>query len=365
MAVELGIVGLPNVGKSTLFNALTRAHAAVAPYPFTTIEPNVGVVPVPDRRLDDIAALIQPQKVVPSSLRVVDIAGLVQGASTGEGLGNQFLGHIRNVDAIAMVVRAFRNPDIPHVSAELDPWSDAETVRTELVLADLETVQRREEKTRAAAKGRPAGSEAELATLEALRERLNRGESVRGSGLPSAAAALAAELNLLTVKPLLYVANVGEDDLPDGGPLLEPLRLVAQAEGSEWVVICAECEAALAEWPAADAGAYLRELGLKEPGLDRFIHAGYRLLSLITFFTTTGGKEVRAWPIPCGTSVLESAGLIHTDMQRGFIRAEVLSYDDLMRAGSTSAAREKGLLHLEGKEYIVQDGDIIHIRFNV
>ncbi len=364
MAVELGIVGLPNVGKSTLFNALTKAHAAVAPYPFTTIEPNVGVVPVPDRRLDDIVGLIQPEKVVPSSLRVVDIAGLVHGASKGEGLGNQFLGHIRNVDAIAMVVRAFRNPDIPHTSAELVPTSDVQTVRTELMLADLESVERREEKTRTAAKGRPAGSEAELAALGVLRDCLNRGESVRGSPLSPAAATLAAELNLLTSKPLLYVANVGEEDLPNGGPLVEPLRRLAQAEGSECVVICAECEAGLAEWPAADADAYLRELGLKEPGLERFIHAGYRLLDLITFFTTTGGKEVRAWPTRRGTSVFESAGLIHTDMQRGFIRAEVLSYDDLMRAGSTAAARDKGLLHLEGKEYVVQDGDIVHVRFN-
>ena len=365
MAVELGIVGLPNVGKSTLFNALTRAHAAVAPYPFTTIEPNVGVVAVPDRRLDDIVALVQPEKSVPSSLRVVDIAGLVKGASTGEGLGNQFLGHIRNVDAIAMVVRAFRNQDIPHVSAELDPRSDVDVVRTELALADLQTLQRREEKTHSAAKGHPAAFEAELAGLAMLRERLNRGQSLRDPELLPIAATLAKELNLLTAKPLLYVANVGEDDLPTGGPLVEPLRLLAQSEGSECVVICAECEAGLIEWPAEDANAYLRELGLEEPGLERFIHAGYRLLDLITFFTTTGGKEVRAWPIRRGASAYEAARMVHTDMQRGFVRAEVLGYNDLMRGGSTAAARDKGLLHLEGKEYAVQDGDIVHIRFNV
>ena len=365
MAVELGIVGLPNVGKSTLFNALTRGHAAVASYPFTTIEPNVGVVAVPDRRLDDIARLVQPEKVVPSTLRVVDIAGLVKGASTGEGLGNQFLGNIRNVDATAMVVRAFRNPDIPHVSPELDPRADVETVQTELVLADLESVERRMDKTSTAAKGRPAPYAAELAALESLRLRLNRGDPARGSDLSGAEVTLAAELGLLTAKPFLYVANVGEDYLPQGGPLVEPLRALARTQGTQLVVICAECEAGLAEWPAEDSAAYLHELGVEESGLEQFIRSGYQLLNLITFFTTTGGKEVRAWPVPHGTPVLEAAGRIHTDMQRGFVRAEVLSYEDLVRSGSTGAARDKGLVHLEGKEYLVQDGDIVHIRFNV
>ena len=365
MAVELGIVGLPNVGKSTLFNALTKGHAAVASYPFTTIEPNVGVVAVPDRRLDHIARIVQPEKVVPSTLRVVDIAGLVKGASKGEGLGNQFLGNIRSVDATAMVVRAFRNPDIPHVSPELDPRADVETVQTELILADLKSVEQRAEKTSTAAKGRPAQYEAELAALESLHLRLNRGEPARGSELTSAEVTLAAELGLLTAKPLLYVANVGEDDLPRGGGLIEPLRALAQAQGTQLVVICAECEAGLAEWPAEDSAAYLHELGVEEPGLERFIRAGYQLLNLITFFTTTGGKEVRAWPVPSRTPVMEAAGRIHTDMQRGFIRAEVLAYGDLVKSGSTAAAREKGLLHLEGREYLVQDGDIVHIRFNV
>jgi GTP-binding protein YchF len=365
MAVELGIVGLPNVGKSTLFNALTKGHAAVASYPFTTIEPNVGVVAVPDRRLEDIARIVRPEKVVPSTLRVVDIAGLVKGASKGEGLGNQFLGNIRSVNATAMVVRAFRNPDIPHVSPELDPRADVETVQVELVLADLESIERRVDKTSAAAKGRPAQFEAELAALESLRVRLNRGEPARGSDLSGAEVSLAAELGLLTAKPLLYVANVGEDDLPRGGALVEPLRAIAQAQGTELVVICAECEAGLAEWPAEDAAAYLHELGVEEPGLELFIHGGYRLLDLVTFFTTTGGTEVRAWPVPRRTPVIEAAGRIHTDMQRGFIRAEVLAYEDLVRSGSTAAARERGLLHLEGKDYLVQDGDIVHIRFNV
>jgi GTP-binding protein YchF len=365
MAVELGIVGLPNVGKSTLFNALTKAHAPVAPYPFTTIDPNVGVVPVPDDRLDKIAALVKPEKTVPSTLRVVDIAGLVKGASQGEGLGNQFLSHIRNVDAVAMVVRTFRNVDIPHVTAELDPLQDVETVRIELILADLAAVERREEKTRTAAKGKTTEYEAEIVALRSLRERLSGGMAVRAAELSPQETALARELNLLTAKPWLYVANVGEEDLPQGGALVEPLRRLAAEEGAELVVICAQCEAELADWPAADAGAYLQELGVTQAGLERFIAAGYRLLNLITFFTTTGGKEVRAWPIQRGIPVVEAAGRIHTDMQRGFIRAEVIAYSDLVQSGSVAAARDKGLLHLEGKEYIVQDGDVVHIRFNV
>ncbi len=364
MPVELGIVGLPNVGKSTLFNALTKANALVASYPFTTIEPNVGVVAVPDKRLDNIAAIVKPEKVTPSTLRVVDIAGLVKGAHKGEGLGNQFLGHIRNVDAIAMVVRLFKDPDIPHVTPELEPVADVETVGLELILADLAAVERRQEKTQSAAKARPADYASELAALESLHQHLSAGKPARKL-IRLAEVELARELNLLTAKPQLYVANVAEGDLPGGGPLLEPLRQLAQEEGAEVVVICAQCEAELTDWPVEDALAYLQEVGLQKPGLDRFIKAGYRLLSLITFFTTTGGEEVRAWPITRGTPVVEAAGRIHTDMERGFIRAEVVSYEDLMRAGSPSAAREQGLMHTEGKDYIVQDGDVVHIRFNV
>jgi GTP-binding protein YchF len=322
-------------------------------------------VAVPDRRLDDIAAWVKPDRVVPSTLRVLDIAGLVKGASRGEGLGNQFLGHIRHVNAIAMVVRAFRNADIPHVTADLNPLADVETVRLELILADLETVERHREKTQTAAKGKPAEFEVELATLEQLHERLSQGQIARGPVLSVAEATLASELNLLTAKPLLYVANVGEEDMPKGGALVDPLRRLAQQEGSELVIVCAECEAGLIEWPAEDAATYLRELGVEQPGLERFIHAGYQLLNLITFFTTTGGKEVRAWPIPRDTPVAVAAGQIHTDMQRGFIRAEVLAYDDLMRVGSTTAARDQGLMHTEGRDYLVQDGDIVHVRFNV
>lgn len=364
MAVELGIVGLANVGKSTLFNALSRGRAPVANYPFTTIEPNVGIVVVPDTRLEAIAAIIRPERVVPSTMRIVDIAGLIRGASQGEGLGNQFLGHIRTVDAIALVLRAFSDADTPHVMGELDPVRDAETVQLELVLADLETVHRRQEKTRDASKGRPAEYRAEMEALQHLEERLNRGEMARPSQLSEAEATLAREIGLLTAKPFLYILNVGEDNL-DGGPLAEPLRERARVEGTEVVVICAQCEADLVDWPPDEALAYLRELGAEQSSLNALIDAGYRLLDQITFFTTTGGKEVRAWPILRGTTVIEAAGEIHSDMQRGFIRAEVVNYADLVQAGSMAAVRELGRMHVEGREYVVQDGDVIHIRFNV
>lgn len=365
MAVELGIVGLANVGKSTLFNALTRGHALVANYPFTTIEPNVGVVPVPDERLQAVADIIHPERVVPATMRIVDIAGLIRGASQGEGLGNQFLGHIRTVDAIALVVRAFRDPDVPHVMGELDPLRDVDVLRLELALADLETVRRRLEKSRNASKGRPAEFRAEIEALQGLEELLNRGEMARGPHLSEGQAQLARETGLLTAKPFLYVANVGEDNLPDGGALVEPLRERARREGTELVTICARCEADLADWPSEEALAYLHELGIEQPGLRQLIDAGYRLLNLITFFTTTGGKEVRAWPILQGTTVVEAAGAIHSDMQRGFVRAEVMSYADLVAAGSPAAVRESGRMHVEGRDYMVRDGDVIHIRFNV
>ena len=365
MSLEIGIVGLPNVGKSTVFNALTRAGAAVASYPFTTIEPNVGVVPVPDERLDRIAAIVQPERVVPTTLRVVDIAGLVKGASRGEGLGNQFLGHIRAVDAIAMVVRGFENPDVPHVTPQLDPQGDVETVDLELILADLAVVERRLERVRSQAKGKKGAFEAELGALEALAARLAAGQPAAGPDLPEAGRALAQELNLLSAKPRLYVVNVGEAALPEGGRYAEAVRRIAEGQGAGVVVLSAALEAELLDWPPEEAASYRAELGLSEPGLFTFVRAGYRLLDLITFFTITGGQEVHAWTLRRGATALDAAATIHTDMARGFIRAEVMSAEDLIREGSTAAVREAGRLRVEGRDYAVQDGDILHIRFNV
>ena len=365
MSLQIGIVGLPNVGKSTLFNGMTRAQAAVASYPFTTIEPNVGVAAVPDPRLERLAELVQPERTTPATVEFVDIAGLVKGASQGAGLGNQFLGHIRNVDATAMVVRAFKNPDIPHVTAELDPLDDIETVELELILADLATVERRVEKVRGKAKAQPKEYQAELELLERLGRHLDAGRKAREMALSDKEREMLRPLNLLTAKPCLYVVNVGEDDLPDGGPLAAAVAERAAAEGSEAVVICAELEAELASWPPEEAEAYRAELGLTEPGLNRLIAAGYRLLNLITFFTVTGKKETRAWPLVRGRTAWEAAGLIHTDMQRGFIRAEVIPWDTLLKAGGMVAAREAGLVRLEGRDYVVQDGDVIHFRFHV
>jgi GTP-binding protein YchF len=364
MNLQIGVVGLPNVGKSTVFNALTKAGAAVASYPFTTIDPNVGVTEVDDKRLKDIAALVGPERVVPTVIQFVDIAGLVKGASHGEGLGNQFLGHIRNVDAIAMVVRCFRDPDVAHVSTDLDPQADIETIDLELILADLATVERRMEKVKSMAKARPQDYEAQLAWLTGLRQNLDDGARADRYAQVDREATWPKELNLLTAKPRLYVANVGEEDLPDGGELADQVAETAAAEGTEIVTLCALLETELAEWPQDEAAVYRAELGLREPGLQTLVQAGYRLLNLITFFTTTGGKEVRAWTLRQGSPALEAAGKVHTDMQRGFIRAEVVSYEDLMAVGSLAAAKEKGLLRLEGREYVVQDGDIIHFRFS-
>jgi len=364
MSLQIGIVGLPNVGKSTVFNALTKAGAAVASYPFTTIDPNVGAAEVDDPRLNDIAALVGPERVVPTAIQFLDIAGLVKGASRGEGLGNQFLGHIRNGDAIAMVVRCFRDPDVAHVSTDLDPQADIETIDLELILADLATVERRIEKVRSMAKAHPKDYEAQLAWLRGLRQHLDDGARADSYGQVDREATWLSELNLLTARPRLYVANVGEEDLPDGGELAAQVAETAAAEETEMVGLCALLETELAEWPPDEAAAYRAEVGLRESGLQTLVKAGYRLLNLITFFTTTGGKEVRAWTMQQGSPALEAAGKVHTDMQRGFIRAEVVSYEDLMAAGSLAAAREKGLLRLEGREYVVQDGDVIHFRFS-
>jgi len=371
MPLQIGIVGLPNAGKSTLFNALTRANAAVASYPFTTIDPHVGVAEVPDPRLDAIAALIKPDKVVPTTIQFVDIAGLVKGAHQGEGLGNQFLAHIREVDAIALVLRCFENPDVAHVSAQLDPTEDLSVLDLELSLADLGTVERRIERTRGAAKGHPKDFEWELATLEALKEHLAQAHPARTFSDPRAGddadgrfRTLRAELFLLRDKPRLLVANVAEDTLPDGGLLAARVVEAAAREGSQAIVVCADCEAALAEWPPDEANAYRAELGLSTPALDRLVQASYRLLDLITFFTVTGGEVVRAWTLHRGQTAWHAAGQVHTDMQRGFIRADVVRHADLVVAGSMSAVRDVGKLRSEGRDYVVQDGDVIHIHFS-
>lgn len=364
MSLRIGIVGLPNAGKSTVFNALTRAHAVVASYPFTTIEPNIGVAVVPDPRLDRIAAIIGPQSVVPASVEFVDIAGLVKGASQGEGLGNQFLGQIRTVDAILLVVRCFEEPDVPHVAGELDPLRDIQILDTELVLADLATVQRHLEKLRRESKGNPKETEAAVALDERLTAHLDRARLASDIALSEKEEPLLQDLNLLTAKPRLFLANVSESDAANGD-LGRAVAEYALHHGSEAVALCAALEAELATWPVDEATAYRAELGLSESGLEALARAAYRLLALVTFFTTTGGREVRAWPIPRGTPALEAAGRIHSDMQLGFIRAEVVSYGDLTGAGSIAEARNRGLLRLEGRDYVVQDGDIIHVRFAV
>jgi GTP-binding protein YchF len=364
MSLQIGIVGLPNVGKSTLFNALTKAGAAVASYPFTTINPNIGIVEVPDPRLQKVAALVQPEDVKPTTIEFVDIAGLVKGAHKGEGLGNQFLGHIRDVDAVALVVRCFQDPDVAHISAELDPLADSEIIELELILADLSTVERRQEKVRSAAKAQPKESATELELLARLQAHLESGLVAARLPASDREMEMLHPLNLLTAKPYLYVANVDEDSLPDGEALAEIVIRRAEEEGARAVVICAQLEADLADWEPEEANEYRAELGLDAPGLDRLIHAGYQLLDLITFFTATGTNVVRAWTLRRDQTVYDAAGKIHTDMQRGFIRAEVISYDDLIAAGSFPTARERGLVRLEGREYVVKDGDVIHIRFS-
>ncbi len=365
MALQLGLVGLPNAGKSTLFNALTRAHAAVAPYPFTTIDPHVGVVAVPDPRLDALAQLIHPEKVTPTTLEVVDIAGLVKDAHNGEGLGNQFLGHIRTVDAVALVTRCFRNDDVPHVAGELDPRNDLAVLELELALADLTTLDKQRQKTRDAAKAGGKKFAAELALLDHAHEHLAAGHPARTLELSDAERTLLKPLQLLTAKPLIFIANVGENDMPSGGERAARVETIAQGAGAESMVVCAQCEMELAEWSGDDAAQYRQEMGLAESSLERMIRAAYKLLDLITFFTATGGKELRAWTLPRGATALDAAGQVHTDMARGFIRAEVIDCETLLEIGSLATAREKGLLRLEGREYLVQDGELIHFRFNV
>jgi hypothetical protein len=364
MSLQIGIVGLPNVGKSTLFNALTKAGAAVASYPFTTIDPNIGVVEVPDQRLAGVAAIVQPDEVKPTTIEFVDIAGLVQGAHRGEGLGNQFLGHIRNVDAVALVVRCFEDPDVAHVTAELDPLADCDVIDLELILADLQSAERRIDKVQSAAKAQPKEYAAELEVLARLKAHLEGGRLAARLPFSAKEAEYLEPLNLLTAKPRLYIANVGEDELPHGGPLAGHVIQRAAEEGAEAAVICAQLESDLADWEPEEAEEYRSELGLEGSGLERLIRAGYQLLDLVTFFTATGTNVVRAWTLQHGQTVYEAAGKIHTDMQKGFIRAEVISYDTLRAAGDFARARERGLVRLEGRDYVVQDGDVIHIRFS-
>lgn len=365
MSLQIGIIGLPNAGKSTLFNALTLAGAAIAPYPFTTIEPNIGVASVPDVRLTELAALVKPERVVPATVEFVDIAGLVKGASHGEGLGNQFLGHIRNVDAVVMVLRAFEDPDIPSATERVDPLGDLDTLELELILADLGAVERRIEKVQGQAKAHPRDFADQLAWLAGLHKHLNASQPARSYVEPAHHADWTTDFSLLTAKPRLYVVNVAEDALPDGGTLAADVWRQAEQEATPCLVLCAACEAELATWPSADATIYRADLGLAEPGLIRLIHACYQLLNLISFFTITGGKEARAWTLPAGRTAYEAAGLIHSDIQRGFIRAEIVPQKALIATGGMAGARASGHVRLEGRDYLVQDGDVIHFRFNV
>jgi GTP-binding protein YchF len=363
MSLACGIVGLPNVGKSTLFNAITRSAASAANYPFTTIDPNVGIVPVPDPRLAVLSEIFSSKQIVPSTTTFVDIAGLVRGASKGEGLGNAFLSHIREVDAIAMVVRCFDDKNVVHVEEHPDALRDIDIITVELALADLGTVDKRLEKTQARVKADPKLAP-ELAALTRLRDALDAGKPARAITHDELMLSLSKELSLLTAKPLLYVANVDEAGLTSPSPQVAAVRARAAMEQAECIVVCAKLEAELAALPPDEAAAYAKELGVEQSGLDQLILGSYRLLNLMTFLTA-GEKETRAWTIERGTKAPQAAGKIHSDIERGFIRAEIASYDDLAKLRSLAAVREAGLLRSEGRDYVMQEGDVVNFKFNV
>lgn len=366
MALTTGIVGLPNVGKSTLFNAITQAGAEAANYPFCTIDPNVGIVEVPDGRLEKLTELVEPKKTIPTAFEFTDIAGIVEGASKGEGLGNQFLSHIRQVDAISHVVRCFADENVTHVSGQVNPLNDIHVINLELILADFETIEKRITRTAKLAKSKDKDAIAELEVLEKLRDAFENEKPARSVDFTKEQQLFVKQLHLLTSKPVLYVANVSEDDLlsPDDNEYVQRVKEFAAAENSEVIVVCAKIEAEIAELDGDEKQMFLEELGINESGLDQLIRAAYDLLGLQTYFTA-GVQEVRAWTFHKGTKAPQAAGIIHTDFERGFIRAEVVSYDDLVDAGSMNVAKERGKVRLEGKDYIVQDGDVVHFRFNV
>jgi GTP-binding protein YchF len=363
MALQVGIIGLPNSGKSTIFNAITRAGAAVAGYPFCTVEPNIGIVGVPDLRLQEVAAAAACRKVVPADLRVVDIAGLVEGAHRGEGLGNQFLAHIREVDAIAHAVRCFESPDVAHVRATIDPAEDIAVVNTELILADLEVVERRKGRIAKAAQTGDREKAQEIEILKKIGDGLNEGIPVRSQAVATKEMEILANLFLLTAKPVIYVANLGEEQLGKEGEWLRAVREVAAAEGAEVVAFSAKLEAEIEELEPDEVREFLEAYGIESLGLDEFVAGCYALLGLITFFTTESG-ECRAWPLARGSTAVQAAGKIHTDMEKGFIKAEVTGWKEFLAYGSFQAAREKGAARIEGKDYIVEDGEVILFRFS-